>query len=357
MNKPVINCQDGWSRLEEVLLGDVYPKEWYNDLPNEVSDVFQHLTEITQEDLTVIENKLQDFGVVVKRPQYKDINDYVNFKGNLEKPMITPRDHFLTLGNNFYCENDFPITKSVQHIINEYKECPNSNVKPTIQLNDGNTLAGSHTVRAGKDFYIDFQFYNNGKQELVDRYTNLLSDEFKDYRQHLLFGGGHIDSTFTILKPGLIITSEYFEDTEKTFPKWECIHLNNPEFKQFKAPPMSANGKFYDTSVDFRLPDIDSPIFNQYVIDHALEWVGNYTETYFDLNCLVIDESNVMMLGENEDLYKKLDSYGITVHQMPFRTRTFWDGGLHCLTSDIRRQRNEADYFPNRGTTSSITVY
>jgi hypothetical protein len=34
---------------------------------------------------------------------------------------------------------------------------------------------------------------------------------------------------------------------------------------------------------------------------------------------------------------------------VPFRTRTFWDGGIHCITLDIRRKTTMQDYFPDRG--------
>ena len=90
-------------------------------------------------------------------------------------------------------------------------------------------------------------------------------------------------------------------------------------------------------------------MFNDHIIQHAQDWVGNYTETYFELNCLSIDESNVIMLAENEALAKTLQRHGITVHWVPFRTRSFWDGAMHCLTVDIRRQSSMEDLFPERG--------
>ena len=88
--------------------------------------------------------------------------------------------------------------------------------------------------------------------------------------------------------------------------------------------------------------------FNQHIIDHALDWVGCYTETYFELNCLVVDTENVIMLAENEVLARELERHGIQVHWVPFRARSFWDGAMHCLTVDIRRQSAIVDYFPER---------
>ena len=90
-------------------------------------------------------------------------------------------------------------------------------------------------------------------------------------------------------------------------------------------------------------------MFNDHIVQHAQDWVGNYTETYFELNCLSINESNVIMLAENEKLAEDLARRGITVHWVPFRTRSFWDGAMHCLTVDIRRRSSAEDFFPARG--------
>jgi len=102
------------------------------------------------------------------------------------------------------------------------------------------------------------------------------------------------------------------------------------------------NGKFYDTAVG------TNQSFNVHVIQHALDWVGDYRETYFELNCLVVNESNVVMLSKNESLAEELSRRNITVHWVPFRTRSFWDGAMHCLTVDIRRRSTIEDFFPER---------
>jgi N-dimethylarginine dimethylaminohydrolase len=102
------------------------------------------------------------------------------------------------------------------------------------------------------------------------------------------------------------------------------------------------NGKFYDTTVG------TNQSFNEHVIQHALDWVGDYRETYFELNCLVINERNVVMLSKNEPLAEELSRRNITVHWVPFRARSFWDGAMHCLTVDIRRQSTIEDFFPER---------
>jgi hypothetical protein len=46
--------------------------------------------------------------------------------------------------------------------------------------------------------------------------------------------------------------------------------------------------------------------------------------------------------------FKAFNQRGITPHVVNFRHRYFWDGGLHCITSDISREGKIKDYFPNR---------
>ena len=64
---------------------------------------------------------------------------------------------------------------------------------------------------------------------------------------------------------------------------------------------------------------------------------------------LVIDKNNVICSNYNEKVFKKFDEYGITAHVINFRHRFFWDGGIHCITSDLDREGIREDYFPERG--------
>jgi hypothetical protein len=80
-------------------------------------------------------------------------------------------------------------------------------------------------------------------------------------------------------------------------------------------------------------------------LDH---WVGYVEETVFDVNMLVIDPKNVMVFGENDLVLEALSRYGITPHVVPFRHRYFWDGGIHCVTTDLHRDGVRQDWFPSR---------
>ena len=72
---------------------------------------------------------------------------------------------------------------------------------------------------------------------------------------------------------------------------------------------------------------------------HLKDWTGYCEETLFDINMSIIDENNVMAISQNSLVYERLESFGVKVHKVPFRHRFFWDGGLHCITNDLVREK------------------
>jgi hypothetical protein len=344
MKSPRINSFTNWGKLEEVWLGDCYPSHFYDNLESEVRDVFYEITQKTQEDLDVIHCKLEEFGVQVHRPRYDRIEDFLilpdhpTSAGQLRKPMITPRDHFLVFGNTLYGAtwDHRPWADAIA----EYSRDPASQIYDRLNVDVAGHINGANTVRVGLDLYLDTCYHNS----TVD--MQHIHELFKDYRLHLLDNGGHVDSCFAVLKPGVLLTSKYFDDYDRTFPGWHKINISKPEF--YRHGRASKRSGAVQPNKWWLPGATDSAKFNDHVIKHAQDWVGDYTETYFEVNCLVIDEKNVFILGENEEVFRELERHGITAHSLPVRTRTFWDGGLHCITLDIRRQDSMVDLFPER---------
>ena len=349
----VTNVHTKWGRLEEVWLGDVYPTHFYEHLESEIRDVFYEITEKTKEDLAVIHRKLEEFGVIVQRPQYNKFEDFVNtggvLKGQLRKPSITPRDYFLVHGNRFFIPGGLTGSwPEWNHVLTEYDKDPNFRAINKIHLDTSFfAINGANAVSAGRDVYIDcFEPVQFDDMRLAE-FKNKILPHFKGYRVHLMSNGGHIDGCFAAIKPGVLLTSSHFNDYERTFPGWTHISLRTPEFGQFAQRSSNSphgNGKWFLPSD----ANYNNARFNDHIVKFAKDWVGDFTETYFEVNCLVVDEKNVLILGENEAVFRKLEEHGVTAHSMPFRNRTFWDGGLHCITTDIRRQDSAVDLFPER---------
>jgi hypothetical protein len=139
------------------------------------------------------------------------------------------------------------------------------------------------------------------------------------------------------------MSTKYFTEYDLYFPDWKKINLKSPTYD--KQPVINPHRVLHNQwNVE------NSPLqFNSYLEEHCADWIGDYTETYFEVNTVMIDEKNMLCMGSHDDLFRDLERHGITCHVVPFRTRTFWDGGLHCITLDIKRKSAMKDYFPERG--------
>jgi len=88
--------------------------------------------------------------------------------------------------------------------------------------------------------------------------------------------------------------------------------------------------------------------FTDFVETWLKDWVLYVEETVFDVNMLIINPTNVIVNGYNKKVFDAFERHGITPHVINFRHRYFWDGGIHCITSDLGRTGEMKDYFPER---------
>ena len=342
---------NGWDPLEEIWLGDVWPESFYDDLEPEVRDSFYQITEWTKHDLNIMQQKLEELGVSVRRPVIDANNKQIYCDPNtnkLYKPPIVPRDSHCVIGNKLYFAlyEDQRVWQSTLDFYDKNNIVYCGGIRaddPPSTLKKG--IMSANTVRVGKDIIFD-SHHTKTKEELLEQYhefvTDVLPNFEKEFRVHFTTNGGHADGCFATLHPGLLMATNYFTEYNLFFPGWEKIHLSSPTYKKQhihnyqKVMPNYWRGK-------------GAPQFNKYLEKYCSEWIGDFTETYFEVNTVMIDEKNMLCMGSHDDLFRDLERHGITCHVVPFRTRTFWDGGLHCITLDIRRKSVLEDYFPERG--------
>lgn len=348
MNNSIINTFDNFSPLKEIWLGDVYPVEFYQHLDSEFQDYLCRITEWTKEDLSIVEKKLHQLGVNVRRPRYSNrAEDYFSSPdGMLFKPEICPRDDFMTFSNLLMI---FDRSKTNmqgdnfawQYLLDEYSQDANS----TIMYNDSKLqLTGANIVKLGYDLFVDnpIGFQGQTIEEITQEFNRYVPNLFPNHRCHFLSNGGHCDGVFTVLKPGHLLTTTYYKDYAEHFRNWESINIKSPEFEHHQQN--GNNGKWW-------VPDLPmSPNFNNFVLEKAKNWIGNYTETFFEVNSLIVDEKNILVIGSNDSVFERLHAFGFNVHVLPFRTRSFWDGGLHCITLDINRDSQAINYFDCQNT-------
>lgn len=321
--------------MKEVWLGDCYPASFDNLVPPENRDVFCHIAEITKNDLQVLEKKLIDLGVTVRRPDFSDPGRFLDHQEKLIKPPICPRDWAFTLDQTLYISPQYP---------NSYH-----GFEPTVKLYTENLLdvrvldrksddpwlwiTFPSTVRVGRDLLIDY-----GEEKDIALIEAVLKNLANHYRVHVSRTGDHSDGVFCPVKPGWIFSTHYKEQYESTFPGWNVFFL-----------PDTTKSRNNSWNMRWWCPGLPFPTFNKAVFDIADRWIGNSAETVFEVNMLIVDEKNVICIAEDDASCRKLEELGITPHVVDFKTRGFWDGGIHCLTLDINRVGEKIDYWPDRG--------
>jgi hypothetical protein len=330
----MINSNFGFTPLKEVWLGDCYPDSFYDHLPNEIADSFRIITEWTKADLNKVQKFLESRGIVVKRPRFDSIDYYLDHNDNLVKPPITPRDDYLVLGQTLYSLHNTLKQDMWHHTISEYRSRGYDVSEPRDQ--PINCVSPPSVVRIGQDLYIDTDTHKHTWGFV----SEWLVEQAKDYRVNICDTGGHSDGVFCPVAPGVLVTSHYKTNYSQSFPGWDVFGIADPTLHNFH----------YGKNWALSHPSVtNNKTFDRYILDIANKWVGNFKETVYEVNMLVIDQHNIIAMKEHPPLAKYLESLGITMHVFDFRTRTFWDGGWHCLTLDIHRDDSKIDLFPERG--------
>jgi hypothetical protein len=336
----IISSHTGFQPLKEVWLGDSYPSHFYNQIKNtKLRDLCLMVNEITKEDLQKIQKTIESFGVKVCRPKFHSVEDCLDEQDNLLKPPITPRDWALVLDNTLYVNPQYISNfEPFQYEIDRYLS-NNQNVKVLKRFQevpeDWCWLTFPSVVRVGQDIFIDYDPKNLNQNQAVN---NIATELSKKYRVHLGNTGDHSDGVFCPVSPGNIMATHYRNHYSLGWPNWNVMSLPNST----RAKTNGFNGQWW-------VPGVDLGHFNDNMIHHIQSWLGNSSETVFEVNALVIDERNILVLAYDEYVCCALENIGLTPHVVDFRTRGFWDGGLHCLTLDIHRTGECLDYWPDRG--------
>ena len=362
-----------WDPLKVCIVGRSYGPEFYKFIENSrVRKVLERIAIETEEDYQKLITLLESFGVEVLRPVVTD--DYKDFllpNGTIIPPPMTPRDYSIMLGNRFFFQSyGVTLLKRLTEIEEEYSKylIPQSTtdswhgftgvksswekvinrVAETNPVYRGAVPSCFHqfnsaiTTRVGKDIYDGTDYYGQDKTEALKLYQQ----SCPEYRWHIVDTGGHSDGTYCPVKPGLIVSLQDIPTYKDTFPGWEVVYLPGQSWGKvlkFLKLKQKNKGKWWVPGEEL------NDEFTDFVESWLSHWVGYVEETVFDVNMLIIDQHNVVCNNYNKDVFDAFERHGVTPHVINFRHRYFWDGGLHCITSDVHREGAMQDYFPERG--------
>jgi hypothetical protein len=369
-----------WDPLKICVVGKSYPPDYYCWITDaHVRSLFEKIALETEEDYQYLIKKLQEFGVQVLRPDLPAFED-IKIGGKYLPPPMTPRDYMIMIGEVFYKSYQIDIEKFYKVVkdpswpdcasIEEFNTLPQpiqdecNDLHNLIKLQKfyssydkifdqiqqaGNQVVknvisqapGAFITRVGKDLYFGTETYS---QDRVP-YKQQIDSVFTETRNHIVNTGGHSDATFCPVCPGLIISLKDVPTYADTFPGWEVVYLPATSWeavRPFLSLKQKNKGRWW-------IPGFEQ---DQAVIDVVESWLSHWTgyveETVFDVNMLMIDPKNVIVFNYNKKVFDALERYGITPHIVPFRHRYFWDGGIHCITTDLSREGTMQDFFPYR---------
>jgi hypothetical protein len=377
-----------------------------------IRSVMEQIAIETEEDYQKLIKLLESFGVTVVRNDISENREDHFWAGHYSPPPMTPRDHTAMIGKKFYMpgaefgnnifdelsefeeelyilqENKkltikqkeqltIAINKKFQNvedelrksIVRKLKSCvrsinhnplstfPNnkkfntfSSIEKFLKDNDTQIIYDKYinsatTTRIGKDLYFGTVFQNESKNYLKNHLKIIKHQFSSDYRINIVNCGTHSDGCFTPVKPGLIISLNNVQTYQKTFPGWEVVYLPNQSWSKispFLKLKEKNGGKWWVPGEEL------NDDFTDFVESWLKDWVLYVEETVFDVNMLIVNPTNVIVNNYNKDVFNAFERHGITPHICNFRHRYFWDGGLHCITSDLSRIGNMKDYFPER---------
>jgi hypothetical protein len=391
-----VNSWDEFQPLRELVLGSFYDRSFFEDIKNpRIRDVLVQIADETQEDLENFKEKMKSHNVNVVQytPEelgYKEsILDYVDIYGRLSlhgkskhsyplkqnmlpAPPLEPRDNIITMGDKIFVSDptyaskkfaealkitygtesvddslfsdEITFRRGYNTLVNRLsmtmkKEDVEKLTEDELnQLSKSNLLTGfcsPNLTRIGSKCLVDIAQTKDAVPFLQKNYSKFQYQE--------LDLGGHNDSIFGVLKPGLVIASKYLQECgqEKVFDRWKVIYFDDPVWDRvdkFRKLRKKNLGKWW-------VPDQEDNDDFTYFVEYFLEnLTGQVDETVFDVNVLVIDDKHVVVNSASKELFKVLRENGMEPIHCPIRHRFFFDGGWHCLTLDTNRKGSQVDY-------------
>jgi len=222
------------------------------------------------------------------------------------------------------------------------------------------TISAPNITVVGKDLYVDDLEANfalvdptwvitEEQKEVMHQvsqdYFEYLEKRYPDFRINRVYIGGHNDATFHTIKPGAILSLNEIQTYTNTFPNWDVCYLPDQSWGKvfpFLQLKKKNKGKWW-------VPGEESnDEFTNFVEEWLGQWVGYVEESVFDVNVFVLDEHHVCVNNLNTQVVEFLKKHKMEPVHVPWRHRYFWDGGLHCVTLDLKRRGVQKDYFPER---------
>ena len=345
----VWSCNE-WDDLEEVIVGNPlrarYPTP---DLSTQLAEFPdrsleqipqgpfpQQIIEETEEDLDAFVAVLEKLDITVKRPEtwpHEATFSTIHWKSE-GYYNYCPRDIILVIGDQII-ETPNVIRSRAQETFSyrtmmvdylqsgaKWYSAPRpmlldslfeADLKKPTPRNHEPAFDAANVLRLGRDLIYLVSATGN---ELGGQWLQtILGDAFRVHFLKDVYFGSHIDSTFSALRPGLVLCNPGRVNDE-TLPEilkqWDVIY----------SPPMENTGA------------------------HDAEYLSkSIGSKWIDMNVFSINPDLVVVDRDQTALIKLLEKHGLDVIPLKLRHSKMLGGGFHCITLDIRRKGTLQRYF------------
>jgi scyllo-inosamine-4-phosphate amidinotransferase 1 len=343
----IVNVHNEWDPLEEIIVGTAInarlPKPDISvhaiDFPEvkKLEDIPfgafpSHVINETEEDLQTFIETLQKLGIKVRRPEVVE-HAKVFKTTDWETDGLynyCPRDIILAI-DNMIIEAPSPLrsrfleTFAYKKIFIDYLRSGSrwiSTPKPQLLDDCYDTPNGfeiclknaeplfdaANILRIGRD--ILYLISNSGNELGAQWLQSTLGSEYRVHTCYNVYHHKHIDTTFTFLRPGLVI-------------------VNPQRVNSQNMPPLIKNwDKIWCPEM------IDGGYVGKMPL--CTDWIG--------MNFIMVNPNLAIVEKKQIHLIKVLKKYKIEVIPLQLRHPRTLGGGFHCATIDVRRKGKLEDY-------------
>lgn len=385
-----INSYTEFQPLNSLLVGSVFENSFFDDIANAtIREGLKEIVETAREDIENFIRILKDRNITIHQMSFKDLEfpDSIikftdkdgcigkeekyswGYRNGLPDPPLALRGHDIVIGKKILVTdsngyNSHILTRKykqifgdalVDTVINDKNICfKRSDVNIQFKINKRKLIYSGLDVDAERKKIDKVGLYGFcapnltrvGKTILVDVWQTpniideFLKPHFPEYNFKKVFINKHNLNSFSIIRPGLVLASSWFND-EKIFPKnWDIIWFDDDDWKKKVLYQLelkrSNNGILWYPEKKY------NPKYEKFID----QWLKNknYKENLFDVKVLMLDENTCVVSAKSSYIIKELEKRNIEVLYIPFRNRYFWNRGWHSNTLDINREGDLEDY-------------
>jgi hypothetical protein len=170
-------------------------------------------------------------------------------------------------------------------------------------------------------------------------YSDWLAPRITDSRpiSQFTIDAGHIDGCFAVLGNNVILGIDPLINYQQYFPGYTVIRVPPASYQDhindFNIMKEKVSGVWWLAGEEHNHKLIS------YVESNLKPWLGYVAESIFDVNVLALDENTICVSNITPEVESALKARNIECIVVPWRHRFFVDGGLHCITLDLYRDR------------------